>query len=41
VNIEIFSRDISEHLAATPEPETLAMLSLAFVIATLLKRNKS
>jgi hypothetical protein len=41
VNFQIFSRDVTEQLVATPEPETLAMLSLAFVIVTLLKREKS
>jgi hypothetical protein len=41
VNFQIFSRDVTEQLVATPEPETLAMLSLAFAIVTLLKREKS
>ncbi len=41
VNFQIFSRDVTEQLIATPEPETLGMLSLAFVIVTLLKRKKS
>jgi hypothetical protein len=40
VNFQIFSRDVTEQLVATPEPETLAMLSVAFVIVTLLKRKK-
>jgi hypothetical protein len=41
VNFQIFSRDVTEQLVATPEPETLAMLSLAFAIVSLLRREKS
>jgi len=41
VNFQIFSRDVTEQLVATPEPETLAMFSLAFALGTLLKRKIS
>ena len=40
VNLQIFSRDVTEQLVATPEPGMLAPLCLAFALTSLLKRKR-
>jgi len=41
VNFEIFSRNVTEQLVATPEPVTVAPLGILFVVLGILKRSKA
>jgi hypothetical protein len=41
VNFQIFSRNVTEQLVATPEPGMWAPLSLGFAIVTLLRRKRT